>query len=160
MSADETVLLAGTRYATDCAGFARMRRDVAGFTDRVWAIEGCRGIGRHDAQRLLAAGEVVVDVPPKLSAKVRVYAVGQGRKTDATDAHSIALAGTRAAGLRPLVSDADLEVLRMLADRRRQLGEEHTPEGLSVARPVAGADPRRGQEEPVRSPGQATVGEG
>src|SRR3954451_6776722 len=126
MSADETVLLAGTRYATDCAGFARMRRDVAGFTDRVWAIEGCRGIGRHVAQRLLTAGEVVVDVPPKLSAKVRVYAVGQGRKTDATDAHSIALAGTRAAGLRPLVSDADLEVLRMLADRRRQLGEEHT----------------------------------
>src|SRR3954468_1883571 len=126
MSADETVLLAGTRYATDCAGFARMRRDVAGFTDRVWAIEGCRGIGRRVAQRLLTAGEVVVDVPPKLSAKVRVYAVGQGRKTDATDAHSIALAGTRAAGLRPLVSDADLEVLRMLADRRRQLGEEHT----------------------------------
>ena len=126
MTADETVLLAGTRYATDSAGFAQMRRDVAGFTDRVWAIEGCRGIGRHVAQRLLAAGEEVVDVPPKLSAEVRVYAVGQGRKTDATDAHSIALAGTRVAGLRPLVSDADLEVLRMLADRRRQLGEEHT----------------------------------
>src|SRR3954451_9372710 len=126
MSADETVLLAGTRYATDCAGFARMRRDVAGFTDRVWAIEGCRGIGRHVAQRLLAAGEVVVDVPPKLSAEVRVYATGQGRKTDATDAHSIALAGARVAGLRPVVADADLDVLRMLADRRRQLGEEHT----------------------------------
>jgi len=126
MAADESVLLASGRYATDAAGFAAMRAAVSGFTDRVWAIEGCRGIGRHVAHRLLAAGEEVVDVPPKLSAKVRVYAVGQGRKTDATDAHSIALAGTRAAGLRPLVADADLEVLRMLADRRRQLGEEHT----------------------------------
>jgi transposase len=126
MSGDETVLLAAARYATDSAGLAQMCGDVAGFGDRVWAIEGCRGIGRHVAQRLLAAGEEVVDVPPKLSAEVRVYATGQGRKTDATDAHSIALAGTRAAGLRPLVADADLDVLRMLADRRRQLGEEHT----------------------------------
>ena len=58
--------------------------------------------------------------------EVRVYATGQGRKTDATDAHSIALVGTRVAGLRPVVADADLDVLRLLADRRRQIGEEHT----------------------------------
>ena len=123
---DDELILGGGRYATDEAGFAAMRRDVRRFPDRVWAIEGCRGIGRHVAQRLLVAGEVVVDVPPKLSAEVRVYAIGQGRKTDVTDAHSIALAGTRATGLRPLVADADLDVLRLLADRRRQLGEEHT----------------------------------
>ncbi len=43
-----------------------------------------------------------------------------------TDAHSIALVGTRVAGLRPVVSNADLDVLRLLADRRRQLGDEHT----------------------------------
>jgi transposase len=125
MTGDETIL-GGGRYATDEGGFAAMRGDVAGFGDRVWAIEGCRGIGRHVAQRLLAVGEEIVDVPPKLSAEVRVYATGQGRKTDATDAHSIALAGTRVAGLRPVVADADLDVLRLLADRRRQLGEEHT----------------------------------
>ena len=125
MAGDETVLGAG-RYATDEAGFAAMRGDVAGFGDRVWAIEGCRGIGRHVAQRLLAAGEEIVDVPPKLSAEVRVYATGQGRKTDATDAHSIALVGTRVAGLRPVVADEDLDVLRLLADRRRSLGEEHS----------------------------------
>jgi transposase len=125
MGGDETIL-GGGRYGTDEAGFAAMRGDVGRYPNRVWAIEGCRGIGRHVAQRLLAAGEEIVDVPPKLSAKVRVYATGQGRKTDATDAHSIALAGTRVAGLRPVVADADLDVLRMLADRRRQLGEEHT----------------------------------
>lgn len=45
----------------------------------------------HIAMRLLAAGEQVLDVPPKLSARARVFATGQGRKTDATDAHSVAL---------------------------------------------------------------------
>ena len=76
--------------------------------------------------RLLADGEEVVDVPPKLSARTRVFATGQGRKTDATDAHSVALVGTRMAGLRPVVDDQQLAVLRILVDRRRSLGEDHT----------------------------------
>ena len=76
--------------------------------------------------RLLADGEQVVDVPPKLSARARVFATGQGRKTDATDAHSVALVGTRMAGLRPVVNDEQLAVLRILVDRRRSLGEDHT----------------------------------
>jgi transposase len=125
MTADETVL-GGGRYGTDEAGFAEMRRYVSRFPDRVWAIEGCSGIGHHVAVRLLAAGEEVVDVPPKLSARARVFSTGQGRKTDATDAHSIALVGTRMAGLRPVVNDEQLAVLRLLVDRRRALGEEHT----------------------------------
>jgi hypothetical protein len=53
----------------------------------------------------------VVDVP-KLSARVRVFSTGQGRKTDATDAHSVAVVGTRMAGLRPVVADQQLAVLR------------------------------------------------
>jgi hypothetical protein len=36
--------------------------------DRTWAVEGCNGIGRHVAQRLVADGETVLDVPAKLSA--------------------------------------------------------------------------------------------
>ena len=125
MTADETVL-GGGRFGTDAAGFAAMRRYVSQFPDRVWAIEGCNGIGHHVAMRLLAAGEDVVDVPPKLSARTRVFATGQGRKTDATDAHSVALVGTRMAGLRPVVDDEQLAVLRVLVDRRRSLGEDHT----------------------------------
>ena len=58
--------------------------------------------------------------------RTRVFATGQGRKTDATDAHSVALAATRMAGLRPVVDDEQLAVLRILADRRRSLGEDHT----------------------------------
>ena len=129
MTAEESVI-GGGRFGTDEAGFAAMTdyvnqiRPVA--TDRVWAVEGCNGIGHHVAMRLLAAGEHVLDVPPKLSARTRVFATGQGRKTDATDAHSIALVGVRMAGLRPVVDDEQLAVIRVLADRRRSLGEDHT----------------------------------
>ena len=118
MTAGESVI-GGGRYGTDEAGFAAMARYVGQFPDPVWAIEGCNGIGRHVAQRLIAAGEEIVDVPPKLAARARVFSTGQGRKTDATDAHSVALVGTRMTGLRPVVADEQLDVLRLLADRRR-----------------------------------------
>ena len=129
MTGDETVI-GGGRFDTDQAGFAAMRRYVnqirPDIEDRVWAVEGCNGIGHHIAMRLLAAGEQVIDVPPKLSARARVFSTGQGRKTDATDAHSVALVGTRMSGLRPVVNDEQLAVLRLLVDRRRSLGEDHT----------------------------------
>src|SRR5450432_200535 len=125
MDGDETVL-GGGRYATDVAGYAAMVKFGKQFGERTWAIEGCNGIGKHIANRLLADGELVVDVPPKLSARVRVFATGQGRKTDATDAHSVALVGTRMSGLRPVVDDEQLAVLRILVDRRRSLGDDHT----------------------------------
>jgi transposase len=125
MTAEEEVL-GSRRFSTDVAGFKAMSEFVKQWPDRVWAIEGCNGIGRHVAMRLIAEGQEVVDVPPKLSARARVFSTGQGRKTDATDAHSVALVGTRMTGLRPVVADDQLTVLRMLADRRRSLGEEHT----------------------------------
>jgi transposase len=124
MAGDEAVLGRG-RYATDAAGYRSMLAEARRWPERIWAIEGCQGIGRHIASRLLADGERVVDVPPKLSARTRVFATGQGRKTDATDAHSVALVATRMAGLRPVVADQQLMVLRILADRRRSLGEDH-----------------------------------
>jgi len=125
MAGDEAVAGQG-RYATDAAGYAAMLAEARHWPQRMWAIEGCQGIGRHIANRLLADGEHVVDVPPKLSARTRLFATGQGRKTDATDAHSVALAATRMQGLRPAVDDQQLAVLRILADRRRSLGEDHT----------------------------------
>lgn len=125
MDAGEQVL-GGGRFGTGVAGFRSMLEYLRRWPDRVWAIEGCNGIGRHVALRLLADGQEVVDVPPKLSARARVFSTGQGRKTDATDAHSVALVGTRMAGLRPVVDDQQLAVLRVLVDRRRSLGEDHT----------------------------------
>ncbi|HEX2772873.1 MAG TPA: IS110 family transposase [Micromonosporaceae bacterium] len=125
MTGDETIV-GGGRFGTGRDGYAAMTRYAKQWPNRVWAIEGCQGIGRHIANRLLADGEQIVDVPPKLSARARVFATGQGRKTDATDAHSVALVGTRMAGLRPVVDDEQLALLRILADRRRSLGEDHT----------------------------------
>ncbi len=125
MCSDESIVGTG-RFSTDAQGHAAMLRYVEAWLDRIWAIEGCQGIGRHVANRLLAEGERVVDVPPKLSARARMFATGQGRKTDATDAHSVALVGTRMAGLRPVINDEQLAVLRVLVDRRRSLGDEHT----------------------------------
>jgi transposase len=125
MTADERVV-GGGRFDTTVEGYAAMLEHVAVWPERVWAIEGCEGIGRHIAHRLIADGQDVVDVPAKLSARARVFATGQGRKTDATDAHSVALVGTRMAGLRPVVTDVPLEVLQLLVDRRRWIGDEHT----------------------------------
>jgi transposase len=125
MAGDEAVV-GGGRYGTGAAGYAAMLRAVTAWPERIWAVEGCQGIGRHLANRLLADGEHVVDVPPGLSARIRVFATGQGRKTGATGAHSVALAATRMSRLRPVADDAQLTVLRILADRRRSLGEDHT----------------------------------
>jgi transposase len=125
MAGDEAVV-GGGRYGTDTAGYQAMLAAAKAWPERIWAVEGCQGIGRHLANRLLADGEQVVDVPPKLSARMRVFATGQGRKTDATDAHSVALAATRMGRLRPVADDVQLAVLRILADRRRSLGEDHT----------------------------------
>jgi hypothetical protein len=77
MTADETVA-GGGRFGTDRDGCAAMLRYGKRWPDRVWAIEGCAGIGKHIAIRLVADGEEVVDVPPKLSARARVFATGQG----------------------------------------------------------------------------------
>ena len=68
---------------------------VKAWPARVWAVEGANGAGRPLAQRLLEAGEVVVDVPAKLAARVRLFDTGHNRKTDAHDAHSIAVVAVR-----------------------------------------------------------------
>ena len=89
-----------------------MRRYAKAWPERVWAVEGANGAGRPLAQRLLEAGEHVLDVPAKLAARVRLFDTGQGRKTDALDAHSIAVVAVRTKSLRMLQADGDLQALR------------------------------------------------
>jgi hypothetical protein len=86
------------------------------------------------AQRLLEAGEHVVDVPAKLAARVRLFDTGHNRKTDALDAHSIALVAVRTKNLRVLAVD-ELEALRMLTDRRDELAHRRVqgPEPVATA---------------------------
>ena len=118
--------LAQGRFSTDTEGYQQMLAAGRAFNDRVWAVEGCSGIGRHIAQRLVADGEPVLDVPPKLSARVRVFDTGQGRKTDPVDAHSVAVAGLRSRSLRTVTPDDVTVVVRLLADRRDELGRART----------------------------------
>jgi len=62
------------------AGLRALRRWAKRFPERRWTIENASGLGRHLAKRLSAVGESVVDVPPKLSARVRVLSTGNARK--------------------------------------------------------------------------------
>lgn len=119
------VLVTG-RFSTDKAGYAEMVAMGRKFADRIWAVEGCNGIGRHIAHRLVHDGETVLDVPAKLSAQVRVFATGNGRKTDPVDAHSVAMVALRTPGLVRVQVDDDLVVMGMLADRRDELGRART----------------------------------
>ena len=114
-------LLGSGRFSTDQAGYTAMRSYVKVWPDRVWAVEGSNGAGRPLAQRLLEVGEQVVDVPAKLAARVRLFDTGHNRKTDARDAHSIAIVAVRTKDLRVLRADGELEALRMLCDRREEL---------------------------------------
>jgi transposase len=122
---DDAKVLGKGRYRTDRAGYAALQRYVKslapGASDRTWAVEGANGAGRSLAQRLLADGERVVDVPAKLAARVRLFDTGHNRKTDAVDAHSIAMVAVRTEGLRVLSVDGELESIRMLADRYTEL---------------------------------------
>ncbi len=115
----ETLLGSG-RFGTDQRGYAAMRAYAKNWPERTWAVEGSNGAGRPLAQRLLEAGELVVDVPAKLAARVRLFDTGHNRKTDARDAHSIAIVALRTTTLRVLRPDGELEALRMLCDRREE----------------------------------------
>jgi transposase len=121
----EQVLVKG-RYGTDTDGYQAMLAAGRQFPNRVWAVEGSNGIGRHIAQRLVADGETVLDVPAKLSARVRVFDTGQGRKTDPVDAHSVAVAGLRSPNLRAVAADDATVAIRLLIDRRDELGRTRT----------------------------------
>lgn len=115
------ILRATGRFGTDARGYRLLVQYARQWPDRIWAVEGANGVGRPLAQRLLASGERVLDVPAKLAARARVFDTGQGRKTDAADAHSIVMVALRDKGLRELSFDPELLVLRMLCDRRDEL---------------------------------------
>jgi hypothetical protein len=88
-------LLERASFPQNRAGLRALERWAKRFPERRWAVENACGLGRHLAVRLAAAGESVVDVPPKLSARVRVLSSGNARKNDVLDALATALAASR-----------------------------------------------------------------
>ena len=150
----ERVLQTG-RFGTDRDGYRQLLAAGRKWPERVWAVEGCQGVGRHLAQRLVADGEPVVDVPAKLSARARVFSTGQGRKTDATDAHSVAVVALRTPDLRVVRVDDAAVALRLLADRRDELGAARTLTVNRLHRLLLELVLGWGEDVPVRDAGQS-----
>jgi transposase len=94
---------------------------------RVWAIEDCRHVSGALERFLLARGERVVRVPPKLMAGARKSGRERG-KSDAIDAVAIARAAIRE-GLETLpvaqLTGPELDI-RLLVDHRERLVAQRT----------------------------------
>ena len=88
---------------------------------RSWAIEGAGGLGYLLAQQLLAAGERVLNVQPKLAARVRLLNTGQVNKNDPNDARSVAIAALRSPDVRTVTTEGDTAVIKLWARRHRDL---------------------------------------
>ena len=116
---------------------------VAG-RERSWAIEGARGLGHLLAQQLIAAGERVLDVQPKLAARVRLLNTGQVNKNDPNDARSVAVAALRAHDVAELSPPRiTAAVMRVWARRYRDLSRLRTQVAVPAARGAVRAGARR-----------------
>ena len=94
---------------------------AAQWPERTWAVEGAAGLGRLLAQQLVAAGELVLDVQPKLAARVRLLQAGGTGKNDPHDAQSVAVAALRSRACRPVAAEGHTVVLKIWARRHRDL---------------------------------------
>jgi transposase len=92
-------LVAQQRFAATGTGSRALCRWAKRWPERRWAIEGASGLGRRLARQLVGDGEPVLDVPAKLAARVRLLSAGHGRKSDAHDAVSVAVAAHGPGGL-------------------------------------------------------------
>jgi len=99
-------VVASDQFDNSAAGFRELKKFWRQWPQRSWAVEGANGVGKHLAQRLVAEGETVLDVSTRRAALARVHAGGNGRKTDDTDAESIAMVGLRTPGLAEVRPDS------------------------------------------------------
>ena len=109
------------RVRASAAQVQRLLAWAAAWPERTWAIEGAGGLGHLLAQQLAAAGERVLDVQPKLAARVRLLAAGDVNKNDPDDARSVAVAALRSAACPPVRADDHAAVLKVWAKRHRDL---------------------------------------
>jgi hypothetical protein len=138
-----------------CAGQAeRLLAWAAAWPQRTWAVEGAGGMGHLLAQQLLSAGERVLDVQPKLGARVRLLAAGDVNKNDPNDARSVAVAALRSPGVRQVRAEDHAAVLKVRAERYRDLGRART-QVVCRLHAVLRARPRRHLEGDHRGPGGA-----
>jgi transposase len=94
--------------------------------DRQWAVEGATGLGWGVAQLLASGRQRVLDVPAKLAARARLLGSGSARKTDVTDAASVAAVAQRNQRLRMVQAEDHTVILRLLSDHRDHQVAERT----------------------------------
>jgi transposase len=120
------VPLGELRVRASAAQADRLVAWAAGWPERTWAVEGARGLGSLLAQQLVAVGERVLDVQPKLGARVRLLAAGDTNKNDPNDARSVAIAALRSSSRREVKPDDHAAVLKVWSKRHRDLGRTRT----------------------------------
>jgi transposase len=122
------VVAAELQIRADEAGHLRALRWARELhSERVWAIEDCRHVSRRLEQALLAAGERVVRVPPKMMGVSRRGEREPG-KSDQIDARAVARALLREGVERfpaAFLDERAMEI-RLLADHRSDLVAERT----------------------------------
>jgi transposase len=92
--------------------------------ERLWAVEDCRQLSGALERALLAAGEPLVRVPPKLMAPQRRSGRARG-KSDPIDALAVARAALREPRLNhPRPGEAARRELKLLVDHRDDLVDE------------------------------------
>jgi Transposase len=139
-------------------GLRSLERWARRFPERHWAVENAGGLGRHLAVRLAMVGASVVDVPPKLSARVRVLSsfAGNARKNDGVDALATALAASRNERLAQVDPESSSEALRLLSERRSLTWLQSVPgRSRQPPRAPAGPPPWRGGREALGRQGSA-----
>lgn len=94
-------------------------------TEVRWAIEDCRHLSARLERDLLAAGQSVVRVPPKMMAEQRRIARTRG-KSDPIDAAAVARAALREPDLPVASHDETSRELKLLVDRRDDLVKQRT----------------------------------
>lgn len=115
-----------TTTATTSADHLDMLRWAEQFgPDREWAVEDCRHLSRRLESDLLAAGERILRVPPKLMAHARDSARTYG-KSDPIDALAVARAALRHPDLPVAQLDGPAREVRLLVDHREDLVAERT----------------------------------
>lgn len=90
-----------------------------------WGVEDCRHLSARLERDMLASGQTVVRVPPKLMAQTRASARERG-KSDPIDALAVARAVLREPDLPEASHDESTRELKLLVDRREDLISERT----------------------------------
>jgi transposase len=114
-------VLAELRVRSGPRQLERLMKWAERFPARTWAVENATGLGYLLAQQLVGAGEQVLDVQPKLAARVRLLATESTNKNDPHDARSVAIAALRSAAPKKVGVEDHAAVMKLWSKRHRDL---------------------------------------